>query len=163
MATLIPLTQGKFTTVDDDDVCWVRQHQWRYYPRPTGAGYAGRPIQIGGKQSTVYLHRVIVGAPREMEVDHRDGDGLNNQRRNLRLATRSQNNQNRRGVRPESRTGVRGVTVTRYPHRPYHAYLYIDGRKRGLGYFATIEEADSAAREGRRRLMTHAPECDEEV
>lgn len=88
----IPLTQGKFALVDDKDYDWLMQWKWTY----ANAGYAKRKYREGGKQHTVLMHRVITGAKRGQTVDHRDGDGLNNTRGNLRVCTVSQNNSNQR-------------------------------------------------------------------
>lgn len=160
MATVIPLTQGRSAVVDDEDAARVRQYRWRFDPYRRGTGYAVADIGPRSCRKNVRLHRFILDAPDGMFVDHIDGDGLNNQRANLRLVTRSQNMQNRYGAQSNSRTGIRGVRFRpKCPDNPYSAYIKVAGRTHVLGSFPTAEAADEAAKDGRRRLMTHASEC----
>jgi AP2 domain/HNH endonuclease len=99
--TVIPLTQGKVAAIDASDYAWLKHWKWYAANIPTKCGehwYAVRNLysNIDGKQRIIRMHREIMGAEPDVEVDHRDGDGLNNERSNLRLATRTQNAQNRR-------------------------------------------------------------------
>jgi len=107
------------------------------------------------------MHRQVLGVhaisadPRE--VDHIDHRKLNNRKRNLRLVTRGENEQNAPGARKDSSTGVRGVFP--YHYGPgYVARVWRNGRGVHLGIYPTIGEADAAAQKARARLMTHAPE-----
>lgn len=87
---LIPLTQGKFEKVDDEDFEKVSKFKWCADKHKGGMRwYAQRRI---GK-ATQRLHQFIL--PNVKEVDHKDRDGLNNQKTNLRPSSRSQNNFNR--------------------------------------------------------------------
>jgi HNH endonuclease len=95
---LIPLTQGKFALVDDEDYQYLKQWKWHW-----SAGYAERKEYPGGKQTHVHMHRVILNAPKGVLVDHKDGDTLNNQRANLRPSTHSTNAMNMRKHRGSSR------------------------------------------------------------
>lgn len=91
----IPLTQGKFALVDDEDYEWLMQWSWCI----SSAGYAKRGCRIEGKRITVSMHCAIMRAPDGMEVDHADRNPLNNQKSNLRIATRAQNGMNRPKVK----------------------------------------------------------------
>lgn len=84
----IELTQGKFALVDDWNYVWLSQWKWNAY-QAHGIWYV---------QDTcgVKMHRKIMQTPDGLEVDHKDGDGLNNQEYNMCNCTRSQNAQNRR-------------------------------------------------------------------
>lgn len=74
--------------VDDMDVDLVSGYKWGVFtPRGSKTRYAR--ASIGGK--VVYMHRLITGAGLGDEIDHIDGNGLNNARSNLRFVTRSQN------------------------------------------------------------------------
>jgi hypothetical protein len=88
----IPLTQGQFALVDDDDYERLSKHKWYF-----NHGYASRRCSTGvGKFRILYMHRDIIDIPLGYECDHVDGNKINNQKSNIRKATRSQNNANRR-------------------------------------------------------------------
>lgn len=138
----IPLTRGKFAIVDDEDFDWLSQ--WKWYARKSrNTFYAERHIsRENDKRITIRMHREVCGTPPRMETDHRDGDGLNNCRSNLRVATQSQNNANQRKLRSASskykgvwRDGVR---------RKWEARIRVNYRKIFLGYFEGEEEAAKA-------------------
>jgi hypothetical protein len=151
----IRLSTGDVCLIDDGDVGWVSQHRWG---RMGWKGrYVARTATVNGKKTTIYLHRVLAGLP-GLEVDHINGDPLDNRRANLRPATRSQNEQNKQDTRLRASSGLRGVWYDKRRGR-FVAGLHVNGRKISLGSYASASEADVAAREGRRRLMTHAPEC----
>jgi len=96
-----------------------------------------------------YMHRVIMNAPKGMDVDHKNGDRLNNCKENLRICTRSENCRNKK-TRKDSATGFKGVYKDKRGSRlksPYVAYIG-DPDRPGyhikLGYYATAEEAKAA-------------------
>lgn len=141
----IPLTQGKVALVDDADFQHFNQWKWHYHH-----GYAERTEYIGGdgyKSKAVYMHNEIMQPPVGMEVDHRDGDGLNNQRYNLRNSTHAQNSTNR-GKRSDNTSGYIGVY--KY-NNGWMAQLMKDGEYVLSKAFPTAIEAararDKAARE----------------
>jgi hypothetical protein len=103
---LVPLTQGMYAQVDDADFEIVSKFKWHYAkPEAARSGYAYRYVPPNSTQS---LHRFIMGEPAGYMVDHRDTDGLNNQRHNLRLCNNSQNKMNM-PARRDSRFGIKGV------------------------------------------------------
>lgn len=85
----IPLTQGKYALVDDADHRRLNQFKWCVY-RGGGTFYATRQSPM------ILMHREILGLKYHdgKYADHIDGNGLNNQRVNLRECTRQQNNHN---------------------------------------------------------------------
>lgn len=87
----IPLTQEKFALVDDTDFDKVNQFKWYARQIKNRYWYA---LRRDGENPTLGMHRFIISCPDGFDVDHRDGNGLNNRRRNLRVCTRSQNTQN---------------------------------------------------------------------
>jgi hypothetical protein len=93
--------------VDEEDE-WVTQWKWyaMAHPRTT---YVSRGDVLHGRYRVSYLlQREIMIAPCNKEVDHRNGDGLDNRRTNLRLATPAQNARNR-PLQSNNTSGVRGV------------------------------------------------------
>ena len=157
MAKVLLLSKGQVALVDDDVYEWASQHKWSPGGGSRGKPYVTRGVYLpGGKRRTVYLHREIMGAPPGIDVDHRNGDGLDNRRANLRLVSRAQNNQNRHAPATAS-TGVRNVYWTPRP-RLYRVRLTQNNRPVDLGYYRTLEEATRAAEAGRRRLYTHSAE-----
>ena len=108
----IKLTQGKIALVDDADFERVSAIDWhaRKEYKVDGSFYAGKSMKIDGKWRTVFLHRFILGnVPKGKLVDHIDGNGLNNQRSNLRICNMSENMCNRR-VNKNSTSGLKGVS-----------------------------------------------------
>jgi hypothetical protein len=142
----IPLTQGKVALVDDEDYEWLSR--WKWYAILNGhTWYAARKDCSGDRPRAVSMHRQIMGEP-EGKVDHIDGDGLNNQRGNLRLATDPQNLWNSRKRRGSSK--FKGVYWTKRNKRWRAAITHL-GVKKHLGYFDSEEAAarayDRAAKE----------------
>lgn len=115
----------------------------------------------GGKRTLVKLHRFIMDAPDGMEVDHRDGrDTLNNRRDNLRIATRSENAQNRVGAQRNSKSGIRGVSWNERD-RKWRAQIRLNGKQKYLGYFHDIHEAEAVAIAARAEYMPFSIEVAE--
>jgi hypothetical protein len=136
----IPLTRGQFAIVDDADYGILRHLKWRTVGTETKGFYA----ETGRNRTRILMHRMLLKLPDDVETDHKDGNGLNNQRHNIRPSTRSQNNMNRR---PWNGT-YKGVRL--FPAE-YRAYINKTKRRIFLEAFSTVEEAalayDIAARE----------------
>jgi len=110
----IPLTFGKVAIVDDEDYERVARFKWFATREMCGGVATWRAMRkrrrSEGAGGPVGLHRQVIDAPRGIRVDHKDGDGLNNTRENLRLASAQQNAQNRRRKSPWKTSRFRGVT-----------------------------------------------------
>lgn len=148
MSTIeIQLSQGKVAIIDECDAEVVANYSWHALCRPKHTSYATAWIRDPQQKKKVLMHRVIMNAPQGVEVDHRDGNGLNNTRANLRFATRMQQLQNT-NRRESNSSRFKGVyfDVTRATHRkPWMAQIKSpDGIKRNLGRFSTEEEAAAA-------------------
>lgn len=144
-AVSIPLSQGYVALVDEADADRVLKHKWSAFLMGSTV-YAQRCIKRSdGMWTTLYLHQFLTAYT---ETDHRNGDGLDNRRENLRPATRSQNLCNRRCRIGAS--GFRGVTWQKN-RGAWKAQIGLEGKNYYLGYFPTAEEAararDIAARD----------------
>jgi len=129
----VQLTQGKTAIIDDSDAALVGAHRWRA-ALIVRRWYA--VASVDGNNNT-YLHRFITSAPRGIEVDHVDGDGLNCRRENLRLATRRQNAENLQGAHRDSLTGIRGVTFDKWAGR-YRVQVVSNYQNHSGGYLYSM-------------------------
>jgi hypothetical protein len=109
-----------------------------------------------GKPITLHLHRYIMNPPDGFQVDHFDGDSLNNTRDNLRVTTQSENQQNRHSARRDSKTGIRGVS---FNAGKWIAHAQVNGKRRHLGTFLTAEEAEKCVVQFRERYMPFSQEA----
>ena len=138
----IPLTKGNEAVIDASDLPLVKDFNWCTNVGASRSIYAARADCSSGKQRIVYLHRVLMGDPDGMVVDHIDGNGLNNRRSNLRLATRAENNRNQRLSRANS-TGIKGVSWNEQAGR-WRAMIGLGGKLKFLGNFDSQEAARAA-------------------
>ncbi len=139
----LPLTRGFIAVLDAADAHLVAPYRWRCITSD-GHNYAARTAGPRRRNEIVYLHRVLMEAPDGVTVDHRDNDGLNNRRKNLRLATTSQNGMNSRMQRNNS-TGFKGVSLVRRSGK-FSAIIIANRKTYNLGTFSTAQEAHAAYR-----------------
>lgn len=101
----IPLSREMFALVDDDDYEALSAVRW--HAHWTGSRWYARRERrtANGRRECIYMHRTIISGD---EIDHKDGDGLNNQRGNLRVATRSMNMGNTK-IRSDSEQPYKGI------------------------------------------------------
>lgn len=136
--TTIDLGNGTHAIIDTSDYDqvitggpWHAHHSRRTI-------YAQRNVERDGIWGTEYLHQFLTGHPM---TDHKDSDGLNNQRANLRAATHSQNGANRR-VGVSNTSGFKGV-YSRGKGR-WQAQIRQQGKRFTLGTHATAADAAMA-------------------
>lgn len=133
----IMLTRGFVALVDDEDYERLAQYKWhalkvgkRFYAARSAGSSAGRVM--------AYMHREIMNANGEEEVDHRrhfESEGfINNQRENLRLVSRLQNTHNRRKFNRASSSAYKGVSWNKQKAK-WEAGLKYEGKRRYLGFF----------------------------
>jgi hypothetical protein len=140
MTKQIPLSQGKFAIVDDADYEWLNQWKWTADKSASSDTWYARRGEGRPSRKKSHMHRVIMNAPDGMEVDHVNGDGLDNRRENLRICTRAQNAHNT-GIHPRNTTGFKGVSRTR---QGFVAQMVINGKHIYIGTFKSPEEAAKA-------------------
>lgn len=137
MSKLITLTRGYSAVVDDADYDLVSQYRWHVRIEKHSA-YAGHNIKKpNGGYATQRMHTFLTGWPR---VDHVDGDGLNNRRCNLRLASASENNRNAR-KHASAYSTYKGVSWCKRERR-WFAQIQYQHKHKHLGYYST--EIDAA-------------------
>ena len=139
----IPLTQGKTALVDDCDHEMLMQCKWYAVYSPLTRGwYAAVTVGKAPHRVNLLMHRVILGARPGVKVDHKNLDGLNNTRGNLRLCTTSQNKANA-GLISSNTSGYKGVSQN-HKSRSWTAYIYFQGAQIYLGSFCTPQIAAAA-------------------
>lgn len=135
----IELTQGKVALVDDEDYEWLNQWNWCAVRLPNKNN--GSIHWYASRGWTRYMHRFILNLiGTKQRADHIDGDGLNNQRFNLRIATGAQNNMNRRNVREHS-SQYKGVSWD-YVNQKWMVRIKAKGYYMNLGRF--VDEVEAA-------------------
>jgi hypothetical protein len=138
----IPLTQGKVALIDAEDLALVEQYLWHACERER-TWYAATSANRRKTGECIYLHRLILEAKSNEHVDHRNGDGLDCRRANLRLCTNAENRRNMRKSRGKSR--FKGVCpCASNTNRKWEAYIWLNNKKIPLGTYATEEEAARA-------------------
>lgn len=106
----VPLHNGEFAIVDTEDVCRVSGFAWQCRIEPYGQKYAlANFLRSDGTRTMVRMHRLLLCFPL-MSVDHRDRNGLNNRRQNLRLCDDHANQGNSGKHRPGKYSRFKGVT-----------------------------------------------------
>ena len=129
----IKLTQGQVALVDDED--YERVNQFKWSARKSGnTFYVIRNIRVNGKRKTQLMHVFIMGDnPLKLDIDHIFGDGLNNQKCNLRFCTASQNAMNAK-IRKNCSSIYKGVCFHKALQK-WMAYIQINGKLTHLGLF----------------------------
>lgn len=131
----IKLTQGKVALVSDEDYEYLSQWKWSAILIKGKIWYATR--REGEKR--FWMHREIMNTPKNLVVDHKNGNGLDNRRENLRNCT-SFENQSNRGKNSNNTTGFKGVHFHKLS-RKYIAVIKVHNKNYYLGLFKSPEEA----------------------
>ena len=133
---LIPLTQGKFAIVDDEDYDELAPHRWHYHK---SGGYGARIVGPRKSAKTILMHRQILEVPHGMHTDHKNGDGLDNRRCNLRVCRQSENAKNRK-LNYSNTSGAKGVRFDTV-RKLWESRIRSDKIDYYLGWYNTKEEA----------------------
>jgi len=148
----ITLTQEKVALVDDEDFEFL--NKWKWHAQKIGnTFYAARGQRIKGskKQITFYLHRVIMNVTNKNTlIDHKDRNGLNCQKINLRQCNRSENGKNRQS-RKSSTSKYLGVYYCNTYNR-YTAEIVVMGKKKFLGRYVNETDAAKAYDEAAKKI-----------
>jgi len=129
----IKLANNKgITFIDDEDYEWLNQYKWQL----TDTGYAKMAL----KGKTKRMHRFIMKEPDGLQIDHIDGNKLNNQKSNLRFATKSQNAMNSKN-RINTTSKFKGVSKWR---NKWFVKIQLNKKQYYLGVFKDENEAAEA-------------------
>lgn len=145
MRSRVTLSSGGYAWVDATDLPVVEGYRWHITRKRNGKVYAQANIRaVDGGRTTIFMHRLVLGLqPGDPEVDHRDHNGLNNCRSNLRLAGVKNNSANRRKQSTSSTSRFKGVS-RRSDTGQWRAYIQVEGRQVRLGVFESEMEAARA-------------------
>ena len=132
----IPLTQGKFALVDDDDYEYLSQWKWCY---DNGYAKRGQWNPVTKKIIQIFMHRVIMNAKKGEAVDHANHNTLNNKKYNLRICTYAQNMYNSKSNKNSS-SKYKGVSWNKRCKK-WQVYIIYEGKRINLGYYKDEEEA----------------------
>jgi hypothetical protein len=140
---LIPLTQEKFAIVDAEDYEWLNRWKW-FAHKNRHTFYAIRRSHVDGKWGHVKMHREILGLIHGdgQLCDHKNRNGLDNRKENLRIATYSLNNYNRK-MSVNNTSGYRGVSWQTH-NRRWIVHVPVNGTQTYFGSFTDVIEAAKA-------------------
>lgn len=140
---IIPLTRGRDTLVDAEDVKMLSNYNWRFSPQSNSTG---RAISSIGK----LMHRMIMNPPDILVIDHINGNPLDNRKKNLRICTHRENMQNKHIHRHGKLYGG----YFRKDISKWAAQININKKNIPLGYFKTEYEAHQAYMKAYNELVT---------
>lgn len=145
---VVPLTQDQHSLIDLEDVPEIGKYNWgalKGHSKYKTEYYARRNQHIKYKDKkqitkTVYMHRVILNPKKDLQVDHVNGNSLDNRKSNLRLVNNRQNAQNRHHSRTSKYPGVSWYKS----NKKWASNIEINGKTKHLGYFDNEIDAANA-------------------
>lgn len=133
----IPLTMGLFALIDDDDFDKINAHKW-FARKSSNTFYAATWTGDWRDRKMLHMHHLVSGTPEKGYcIDHKDGNGLNNQKANHRLCTIAQNSKNRRSYGTSRFLGVSYMKA----NKKWRSYIQVNGQNKYLGIFLSQHEA----------------------
>jgi hypothetical protein len=148
----IELTKGKVAIVDDEDYEGLASVRWH----TSNSGYAKRNNPISQREILgfcEFMHRRIMGLPgkSKLEVDHINGDPLDNRKANLRICTHAENLRNQK-MKKHNRSGLKGVHFHKQSGR-WRSIIKVEGKSISLGLFETKDLAHQAYCDAAKRFF----------
>lgn len=147
----IPLTQGLVALVDDEDYEMLSEYKWHIlkgantYYAMSYMKFGDKSKMVGGKREYILMHRIVLRLKNrdEARADHADGNGLNNQKSNLRFCTNSENMQNKRKMKRKCSSKYKGVSLCKKRGK-WASYIFVKSKQIFIGYFYDEIEAAKA-------------------
>ena len=145
----IPLVNNRgVALIDDEDYDLVSKYKWYLLKKPTKM-YA---VSHRKDRTILKMHRLVMGEPKGMDIDHRFGTGLDNQKSNLRVCTRSQNNMNRGKISKATSSKYKGVCWSENEQK-WLSLIKIKGKRIYIGSFVSEVKAAKAYDKKARELF----------
>lgn len=145
----IALTQNQIAIVDAADYDWLMQWNWCAQKREDGRYYVLRYERLPVKR-WIYMHRVLLNCKDNELADHKNGNGLDNRRENLRTTDYTGNSRNER-MNKRNTSGFKGVgwmkELKRRNGGRWYACIVVNAKRIFLGYHPTKEDAARAYNE----------------
>ncbi len=139
----IPLTQNKIAIIDAGDADKVLRYTWHIFKANRSRTiYAATNVRTSDDKGCRFMHQLILAPPEGVQVDHRNGNGLDNRRHNLRLADNSQQQANT-WLSVNNTSGYKGVSWYKTTGK-WRAQIKIKQKTKSLGHFDTKKEAAAA-------------------
>jgi hypothetical protein len=134
------------TMIDLDDVEICKKYKWQAHKSGGNKFYA--VARIKGSNKLIRLHRLILNfSDTSRDIDHINGNGLDNRKNNLHIATRQENMMNQRIIPSNNTSGYIGVTWNKRANK-WSAQIKINGKHISLGDYINIEDAIKARKDG---------------
>jgi hypothetical protein len=135
----IPLSQGKFAIVDDEDYKELNKYKW-WVNKNNNVWYAKRTTW-NGRRNLILMHRYILGVSKNLFCDHINGNGLDNRKENLRVCTMGENFKN-----TKKRANCKNVYKGVYKQKSgkWRVTLFVNGKSKHIGQFIDIKNAAQA-------------------
>lgn len=139
----IDLTLGQVAMIDVSDIDLIKDKTWRALEKRRKDGSLVNVYAVTSKsRKVIMMHRIIANPSIDFQVDHIDGNGLNNSRSNLRIATNRQNQYNRKNG-ANNTSGVKCVSWDKASCK-WKTTIRANSKKIHIGYFEEIEAAELA-------------------
>ncbi|WP_066160445.1 HNH endonuclease [Halalkalibacter krulwichiae] len=149
------------TFIDTKDLDKARSFSntwYAHFNQKTNSFYIRGDKVVEGTKRRFYLHRWLWDLTSNLTVDHFNNNTLDNRRSvNLRILTNAQNQQNKKGARKDSVTGIRGVEFKK-DRMKFQARLAVNKKRINLGYFDDMKEAEIAVKNARKKYMPFSKE-----
>lgn len=128
----IALSRGKYAIIDRHDITKISGYSW-HAGKCDNIFYARAYIRGSSKTGVkyAYMHRIICNPPNGLEIDHINGNSLDNRKENLRAVTSSQNKMNKRSHN-KSKSKYKGVSILK---NKWRAEIKYDGAIKHIGVF----------------------------